>query len=91
VALPEGVIALVPMRNVVLFPHVLVPITVSRAKSVAAVAHALQSGSALGIVLQRDPQVHVDASDLDAILGPPKFEHEIAQRSSIPAVATGLA
>jgi ATP-dependent Lon protease len=54
--LPDGVIALVPMRNVVLFPHVLVPITVGRAKSVAAVAHALQSGSALGIVLQRDAQ-----------------------------------
>ena len=36
-------------------------------------------------------QVRVDAADLDAILGPPRFEHEIALRSSLPGVATGLA
>ena len=36
-------------------------------------------------------QVHVDAADLDAILGPPKYEHEVALRSSMPGVATGLA
>ncbi len=35
--LPEDVIALVPMRNVVLFPHVLTAVTVGRAKSIAAV------------------------------------------------------
>jgi ATP-dependent Lon protease len=56
-ALPEGVVALVPMRNVVLFPHVLMPIAVGRAKSIAAVQHALRSGSALGIVLQKDAQI----------------------------------
>ena len=50
-ALPEGVIALVPMRNVVLFPHALVPITVGRAKSIAAVQHAKNTGALLGIVL----------------------------------------
>ncbi len=55
--LPDGVIALVPMRNVVLFPHVLMPISVGRAKSIAAVRHALQSGQPLGIVMQRDAQV----------------------------------
>ena len=37
--LPDHVIALVPMRNVVLFPHVLMPITVGRVKSIAAVEH----------------------------------------------------
>ncbi len=56
-ALPEGVIALVPMRNVVLFPHALVPITVGRAKSIAAVQHAKNTGALLGIVLQRDERV----------------------------------
>ena len=55
--LPEGVIALVPMRNVVLFPHVLMPISVGRAKSIAAVQHVLRTGAALGIVLQKDPKV----------------------------------
>ncbi|MDE2299627.1 MAG: AAA family ATPase, partial [Burkholderiales bacterium] len=36
-------------------------------------------------------QVRVDAADLDAILGAPPFEHEVAMRSSVPGVATGLA
>lgn len=52
--LPDDVIALIPMRNVVLFPHVLMPITVGRVKSIATIEHALQSDSPIGIVLQRD-------------------------------------
>ena len=55
--LPEDIIALIPMRNVVLFPHVLMPITVGRVKSIAAIEHVLQSNSPVGIVLQRDPLV----------------------------------
>src|SRR5690606_33542564 len=47
----------IPMRNVVLFPHVLMPITVGRVKSIAAIEHVLQSNSPVGIVLQRDPSV----------------------------------
>lgn len=57
VELPDDVIALVPMRNVVLFPHVLMPISVGRPKSIAAVLHAVKGGVPLGIVLQRDAQV----------------------------------
>jgi ATP-dependent Lon protease len=53
----SGVAALVPMRNVVLFPNVLLPITVGREASVAAVRHALDSRTPLAIVLQRDPAV----------------------------------
>ena len=54
--LPPGVVALIPMRNLVLFPHVLVPISVGRAKSIAALEHALAAGSPVGIVLQKDPR-----------------------------------
>jgi ATP-dependent Lon protease len=53
------------MRNVVLFPHVLTAVTVGRAKSIAAVEHALHSNAPLGIVLQRDPAV--DDPGLDAL------------------------
>ena len=35
--------------------------------------------------------VKVDAADLAAILGPRRFEAEVAMRSSVPGVATGLA
>jgi len=36
-------------------------------------------------------QVTVDAADLPAILGPRRFENELALRTSVPGVATGLA
>src|ERR1700692_2330725 len=36
-------------------------------------------------------KVTITASDLTAVLGPPRFENEIAMRTSIPGVATGLA
>jgi ATP-dependent Lon protease len=63
--LPEGVIALVPMRNLVLFPHVLMPISVGRARSVAAVQQAVRAGAVLGIVMQKD--AHVDDPGRDAL------------------------
>jgi ATP-dependent Lon protease len=36
-------------------------------------------------------QVRIDADDVQAILGPHRFEAELAQRTSVPGVATGLA
>jgi ATP-dependent Lon protease len=39
----------------------------------------------------RDTPVTIDVAQLDAILGPPRFEHETALRSAMPGVATGLA
>ena len=67
--LPKDVIAIVPMRNLVVFPHVLTAITVGRAKSIAAVEHALHSNWPLGIVLQKDGrhEVHIVARDRDRI------------------------
>jgi ATP-dependent Lon protease len=54
VVLPEGVVAVVPMRNAVLFPHTMLPLAVGREKSVAALTHVVQRGGLLGVVLQRD-------------------------------------
>jgi ATP-dependent Lon protease len=36
-------------------------------------------------------RVRVDSADLHAILGPRRFENEVAMRTSVPGVATGLA
>jgi ATP-dependent Lon protease len=36
-------------------------------------------------------RVRVDGGDLPAILGPRRFENEVAMRTSVPGVATGLA
>lgn len=35
--------------------------------------------------------VRIGSDDLTAILGPPRFENEVAMRTSVPGVATGLA
>jgi ATP-dependent Lon protease len=35
--------------------------------------------------------IHIVSSDLAALLGPPQFESELAMRTSVPGVATGLA
>lgn len=47
--------------------------------------------AAMQIADNAQPQVLVDAANLDAILGSAKFEHEIGLRTSLPGVATGLA
>ena len=36
-------------------------------------------------------RMHIDSAALPAILGPPRFESEVAMRTSVPGVATGLA
>ncbi len=36
-------------------------------------------------------ELHIGAGDLAEILGPPRFENEVAMRTSTPGVATGLA
>jgi ATP-dependent Lon protease len=35
--------------------------------------------------------IHIDAPDVPEILGPRRFENEVAMRTSVPGVATGLA
>jgi ATP-dependent Lon protease len=54
--LPEDALIIVPMRNTVLFPGVISPITVGRPSSVAAAQEAVRSERKVGFLLQRDPQ-----------------------------------
>lgn len=53
---PERV-AILPLRNSVLFPMSVVPINVGRPRSVRLVEEIEASGGLLGVVAQRDPQV----------------------------------
>ncbi|HUJ86931.1 MAG TPA: endopeptidase La [Burkholderiales bacterium] len=53
--LPEDAIALIPMRNTVLFPGVIAPVTIGRERSVAAAQDAAKRERQAGFVLQRDP------------------------------------
>ncbi|MGZ5747726.1 MAG: LON peptidase substrate-binding domain-containing protein [Caldimonas sp.] len=65
VELPPDVIALVPMRNVVLFPQLLMPVTVGRPRLLAALQHATAGQTPFGMVLQKDATV--DDPDLDGL------------------------
>ncbi len=53
-AIPEDAMILIPMRNTVLFPGVISPITVGRPASVAAAQEAVRSERRIGFLLQRD-------------------------------------
>jgi ATP-dependent Lon protease len=52
---------------------------------------AICRGLAARIASDEKPKLTVDAQNLQAYLGPRQFESELAQRTSVPGVATGLA
>ena len=55
--LPPDAFIVIPVRNMVLFPEVVTPISVGRPRSVAAAQQAVRDQRQVVIVLQRDPQV----------------------------------
>jgi ATP-dependent Lon protease len=50
----EGMIPLLPLRDIVVFPHMVVPLFVGREKSVRALEEAMQRGRELLLAAQRD-------------------------------------
>ena len=56
--IPADALVLVPMRNAVLFPGVISPITIGRAASVAAVQEAARKQLKVGFLLQRDARTN---------------------------------
>lgn len=53
--LPDDVIVILPVRNIVLFPELVLPVTVGRPKSVAAAQEAVKNSRSIGLLLQKDP------------------------------------
>ncbi|MGD0634532.1 MAG: endopeptidase La [Beijerinckiaceae bacterium] len=56
-ALPLDAIIIIPVRNTVLFPGHLAPITVGRERSVAAAQQAVRDQRQIGLLMQRDAEV----------------------------------
>ncbi len=56
-------------------------------RQIAAICRAV----AKEVALNKVDKIHVKASNLAEFLGPPKYESEVAERTKIPGVATGLA
>ncbi len=61
--LPEDAIAIIPMRNTVIFPGVIAPVSVGRETSVAAAQDAVKSERRVGFLLQRDATQEKPAAD----------------------------
>jgi ATP-dependent Lon protease len=55
--LPADALIIVPVRNTVLFPSLVLPITLGRPKSIAAAQQAVRDQRQVGILLQRDAEV----------------------------------
>ena len=53
---PEDAIIIIPVRNMVLFPGMVVPVTIAREKSLLAAQAAMKADRQIGIVLQRNPE-----------------------------------
>ncbi len=60
--LPDDAIIIVPVRNFVLFPGMVMPVTVGRPKSIAAAQQAVREQRPVGILKQRDPDVNEPAA-----------------------------
>src|SRR4051812_37449372 len=55
--LPEDALIILPVRNVVMFPGTVVPLTVGRERSRAAAQEAVRLERPLGVLLQTRPDV----------------------------------
>ena len=56
IKLPD-VLPVLPLKDVVIFPYIILPLSVGRDKSVLAVDHALSENRVIMLVAQRDPEV----------------------------------
>jgi ATP-dependent Lon protease len=79
-ALPDDALIIVPVRGVVLFPGMVVPLTLGRQRSIAAAQEAARRERTVGVLLQRDASVEAPtAADL----------YEVGTEASILRYVTG--
>jgi len=57
IAIPDDAIVVIPVRNMILFPGMILPLNLGRESSVAAAQHAMRAEKPIGLLLQKDPTV----------------------------------
>src|SRR5437868_8752236 len=62
IELPADAVPIVALRNIVLFPGIVLPVTLGREESIAAAQEAVRTGRKVGLLLQRDPSVEKPAA-----------------------------
>jgi ATP-dependent Lon protease len=88
--IPGDALIIVPVRNTVLFPGVVMPITIGRPKSIAAAQQAVREQRPIGILLQRDAELSEPGPDdlyrvgtmaniVRYITGPDESHHLVCQ------------
>src|ERR1700736_1484871 len=55
--IPEDATIILPVRNMLLFPGMVLPLTIGRPASIAAAQEAARSGRKVGLLLQDDPSI----------------------------------
>src|ERR1700688_42579 len=55
--IPEDATIILPVRNMLLFPGMVLPLTIGRPASIAAAQEAAQSGRRVGLLLQDDASI----------------------------------
>jgi len=89
-SIPSGALIVVAVRNTVLFPGMLAPITLGRQQAIAAAQQAVREQRQIGILLQRDPDLSEPGPDdlyrvgtvanvIRYITGPDDSHHMICQ------------
>ena len=63
VTIPGDAVIIVPVRNTVLFPGVVFPITIGRPRSIAAAQQAVREQRQIGLLLQRDAELNEPGPD----------------------------
>ncbi len=67
--IPADALIVIPVRNMVLFPGMIVPISVGRESSVAAAQYAVKNERPIGILMQHDPEEDTPTADDLATVG----------------------
>ncbi|MBN8449013.1 endopeptidase La [Accumulibacter sp.] len=67
--IPDDAMIIVPMRNVVLFPGMILPLTIGREQSILAAQQAVKTERPVGILLQRDAEIEVPTPDDLCLVG----------------------
>ncbi len=63
IKIPDGAMIVLPVRNTVLFPGMMLPLTIGRTRSIAAAQEAAKHERPLAVLQQRDPEVDEPGPD----------------------------
>ena len=63
VSIPADALIIIAVRNTVLFPGMIAPITLGRPEAIAAAQQAMREQRQIGILLQRDPELNEPGPD----------------------------